>query len=217
MKSTALARAAAALTLLTLASCAANSELTSSWSDPALAGHVYKNIVVVGLSKQNTLRRMYEDDFVQELQSRGVTATASYTLSSGDGQIDKDAFEGKLRDLGVEGVIVTRLVDQQTVQNYYPPTYSTMAAPSAYYGGWYGYYSMGYTYQSSPGYVTNDQVYRLETNLYDVSQSKLAWSGLTESTIMSGTPPDTEIQPVIALLVTSMETKKVIPPHQKKK
>jgi len=216
MKSTALPRVAAAVALLVLASCAANTELTSSWSDPALHGKTYTNIVVVGLSKQSTIRRMYEDDFVAELQRRGVKGTASYNVA-GEGQIDKDAFEAKLKELGADGVIVTRLVDQQTVQTYYPPTYSTMAAPSAYYGGWYGYYSMGYTYMSSPGYVTNDQVYRLETNLYDVGESKLAWSGLTESTIMSGTAPETEVQPVIALLVASMETKKVIPPQQKKK
>jgi hypothetical protein len=216
MKSTALPRVVAALALLSLASCAANTELTSSWSDPGLGGKTFTNLVVVGVAKENTMRRTFEDDFVKDLQSRGIKAAASYTLA-GEGQLDKDAFEAKLKEIGADGVIVTRLVDQKTVQTYYPPTYSTMAAPSAYYGGWYGYYSMGYTYESSPGYVANDQVYRLETNLYDVDAVKLAWSGLTETTLMSGSAPDTEIQPLIATLVAAMEQKKVIPPPKKHK
>ena len=72
-------------------------------------------------------------------------------------------------------MLVTRLVDQETVNQYYPPTYSSV--PSAYYGGWYGYYNMGYTYMSSPGYSETNHVYRLETNLYDRAGDKLLWSG----------------------------------------
>jgi hypothetical protein len=215
MKPSALPRVAAALALLSLASCAANTQLTSSWSEPSLAGKTYKNIVVVGVIKQSALRRSYEDMFVGDLAERGVKATPSYALT-GEGQIDKDAFDSKLADLGADGVIVTRLVDQKQVQTYYPPTYSTMAAPSAYYGGWYGYYSMGYTYMSSPGYVATDQVYRIETNLYDVAGSKLAWSGLTETTVMGGNAPESEVRPFIATLVAAMEAKQVIPKYQSK-
>ncbi|HTO92676.1 MAG TPA: hypothetical protein VMJ70_16210 [Candidatus Sulfotelmatobacter sp.] len=215
MKSTALPRVAAALSLLALASCAANTQLTNVWSDPALAGKTYQNIVVVGVIKSSTLRRQYEDTFCRDLESRGVKATPSYSIT-GEGQIDKDAFDAKINELGADGVIVTRLVDQQQVQNYYPPTYSTMAAPSAYYGGWYGYYNMGYTYMSSPGYVTTDQLYRIETNLYDVKESKLAWSGLTETTLMSGDNPSKEVDPFIGTLVYNMQEKKVIPPQKRK-
>jgi hypothetical protein len=108
-------------------------------------------------------------------------------------------------------VIVTRLVDQETVQEYYPPSYTTVAAPSAYYGGWYGYYSLGYTYMSSPGYVAENKVFRLETNLYDVKESKLLWSGLTETTVAQGESPQGEIQPVIDALLADMQKKGILP------
>jgi len=193
-----------------LASCAPSTQLTSSWVDPAAAGRHYQKLVVIAVTKQAALRRMYEDDFVASLQRRSVTGTASYSFAT-EGQLDRDAVGAKIRELGADGVIVTRVVDQQTVQNYYPPTYTTMAAPSAYTGGWYGYYSLGYTYMSSPGYVTEDHVYRLETNLYDVKTESLAWTGLTETTLSQGSSPEREIAPLIGTIVGDMEKHKLLP------
>lgn len=199
----------AVLAVSALASCGPATQLTSSWADPTAANRRYEKIAVVGATPRSPIRRKYEDAFVKELQSRGVPAVPSYQIA-GEGQLDKDAAAGKLREAGCDAVIVTRLVDQETVQTYYPPTYSTMAAPSAYYGGWYGYYSMGYTYESSPGYVSENKVYRIETNLYDVANDKLAWSGLTETTLMSGEAPEREIQPLIGALLYDMEKHKII-------
>jgi hypothetical protein len=204
----------AAISLGALGSCAAPTQLTTSWADPASANHSYKKVVVVGVTPQASTRRTYEDAFAAELQSRGVTAVASYSFA-GEGQIDKDQAIAKLKEVGADAVIVTRLVDKETVETYYPPTYSTVAAPSAYYGGWYGYYSMGYSYMSSPGYVAQDKVFRIETNLYDVEGDKLMWSGLTETTLSTDTAPETEIRPFIATLVADMEAKKVVPKRMK--
>jgi len=202
-----------ALALAALGACAAPTQLTSDWSDPAQSGHQYKKIVVVGVTPKAAGRRAYEDAFVSQLQSRGIEAIPSYTFG-GTGQIDKDAAIAKLKEIGADGVLVTRLIDKETVQNYYPPTYASV--PSAYYGGWYGYYSMGYSYMYSPGYVEENKVYRVETNLYNVNNDKLAWSGLTETTLTSGDAPESEIDPLIRTLMTSMEKHHIIPPPSKK-
>lgn len=199
----------AALSLAALASCAASTQLTSSWADPAAQNRNFKKVVVVGVTPKSATRRMYEDTFAAELRSRGIDAVGSYTFAN-EGQLDKDAAIAKLKEIGADGVVVARLVDKETVQTYYPPTYSTVAAPSAYYGGWYGYYSMGYSYMSSPGYVAENQVYRIETNVYDVANDKLAWSGLTETTLTSGDAPENEIHPLIEAIVYDMEKKKII-------
>jgi len=206
---------AAALAAAALASCAASTQLTSSWSDPAAAGRSYKKIVVVGVTNKAPIRREYEDAFSRELAARGVTATPSYNFGGAEGKLDKDAAMAKLQEVGADAVLVTRLVDQETVNTYYPPSYSSVAAPSPYYGGWYGYYSMGYSYMTSPGYVEENKVYRIETNLYDIQGDKLIWSGLTETTLISGDAPDSEIAPMIATLSYDMEKHKVLPPYQK--
>ena len=202
-----------ALGLAALGACAAPTQLTSDWADPNQAGQSYKKIVVVGVTPKAAGRRAYEDAFVSQLQSRGIEAIPSYTFG-GTGQIDKDAAIAKLKEIGADGVLVTRLIDKETVQNYYPPTYASV--PSAYYGGWYGYYSMGYSYMYSPGYVEENKVYRVETNLYNVNNDKLAWSGLTETTLTSGDAPESEIDPLIRTLMASMEKHHIIPPPSKK-
>ena len=199
----------AALALLSLTSCAATSQLTTSWADPAAAGHTFKKVVVVGASPNSATRRMYEDTFAAELRSRGIEAIPSYTVV-GEGQLNKDEASAKLKEIGADGVIVTRLVDKQTVENYYPPTYSTYAAPSAYYGGWYGYYSMGYAYQTSPGYTVQNQVLHVETNLYRVADAKLVWSALSESWLEQSDSPGNEIKPYVDKLVYSLGQSKVV-------
>jgi hypothetical protein len=205
--------AAFALVLAALGACSAPTQLTSDWADPSLGNHVYKKIVVVGITPKAAGRRAYEDAFVGELQARGIEAIPSYTFG-GTGQIDKDAAIAKLKEMSADGVLVTRLVDKETVQNYYPPTYASV--PSSYYGGWYGYYSTGYSYMYSPGYVEENKIYRVETNLYNVANDKLAWSGLTETTLMSGDAPESEINPLIHTLLASMEKHHIIPAPAKK-
>ena len=128
----------AVLAASALASCGPATQLTSSWADPTAANRRYQKIAVVGATPRSPIRRKYEDSFVKELQSRGVPGGQSYQIA-GEGQLDKEAGAAKLREAGCDAIIVTRLVDQETVQTYYPPTYSTMAAPSAYYGGLYRY------------------------------------------------------------------------------
>lgn len=206
--------AAFALALAALGACSAPTQLTSDWADPNLGSHVYKKIVVVGITPKAAGRRAYEDAFVAELQKRGIEAIPSYTFG-GSGQMDKDAAIAKLKEVGADGVLVTRLIDKETVQNYYPPTYASV--PSAYYGGWYGYYSTGYSYMYSPGYVEENKVYRLETNLYNVDSDKLAWSGLTETTLSSGDAPESEMYPLINTLLMSMQKHNIVPAPVKKK
>jgi flavin-binding protein dodecin len=211
-----LSRLCLAAAPLALLSCAPNTQLIHSWVDPGVGSHTYKKIVVVGATPRSATRRIYEDSFAAELQARGITAVPSYTFGD-QGQIDKDAAVAKLKEVGADAVLVTRLVDKQNYQTYYPPSYTTVAAPTAYYGGWYGYYSTGYSYMSSPGYVANNEVYRLETNLYDLQGDKLVWTGITETTLITGDPPQNEIQPLIETLSYEMEKHKVIPKRGKGK
>jgi hypothetical protein len=199
--------------IVALASCAPATRLTSSWTDPTQTGHHYQKVAVVGVTPRTTIRRQYESVFAADLQKRGIAAVTSFSVL-GEGQVDSTAA-GAFMQNGVDGVIVTRLVDQETYNTYYPPTYSTAYVPSSYYGGWYGYYNMGYTYETSPGYTVENKVFRLESNLYNLTSGKLAWSGLTETTLMSGDAPEREIQPVVDELIANMVKSKVLTPKGK--
>ena len=199
----------ALLGLLVAAGCGPSTKLLHTWSDPAITPNSLNKIMVLGIAKNSTIRRTYEDHFVLALKAQGTDAAPSYPYTA-DGQLDSAAVQAKLAEMHVSGLIVTRVTDKQTVDTYYPPTTSYAGVPSPYYGGWYGYYNMGYSYVSSPGYTVQSQVVNLETNLYRVQDGKLIWSGLSQTWLQEGDNPANQIDPFIQQIVAAMEASKVV-------
>ena len=204
----------AVLGILALAGCSASTKLTSVWAEPNFQTNSIKKIMVLGVAQKPAVRRMFEDEFVAALSSLGATAVQSYTVL-GDGQVDSVTANAALHSGGFDGIFVTRMTDKQTVDTYYPPTSTYVAAPSAYYGGWSGYYSTGYAYQSSPGYTVQNTVVNVETNLYRLSDGKLAWSALSQSWLEQAADPSTEIRPFIQQLMYGLEGSKILSKSKK--
>lgn len=193
-----------------VASCGTTS-MKSAWKDDTYQT-TPKKFMVIGIAKNSGTRRFYEDQFVSVLKKRGVDAIPSYMHFTGDGQVDSATAIAKIRELGVDAVLITRLLDKKTVETYYPPT-TTYMGPSyypSYYGGFYGYYGGSYSYMTTPGYTAVEDYYSLETNIYDMNSLKLIYSGLSETGI-SSTASDSVIKEVVQVLSESMVQKKVIP------
>src|SRR5262249_1194928 len=127
----------ALLGLLAAAGCGPSTNLLNPWSDPPFTTNSLSKIIVLGVAKNSTIRRTFEDHFVTTLKAQGTNALPSYPYTS-EGQLDSAAVQQKLQELQVNGLIVTRVTDKQTVDTYYPPTTSYVGGPSPYYGGWYG-------------------------------------------------------------------------------
>jgi hypothetical protein len=199
----------ATLALLAFSGCAGSTKLTNVWRDPAFEANSIKKIMIIGVAKSSGIRRTFEDEFAAALTAQGVSAVASYSLV-GDGAVDSAKVYNALVSSGCDGIIVTRMTDKKTVDTYYAPTTAYVGAPGAYYGGWYGYYSMGYVYTSSPGYTVQNEVVNLETNLYRVNDAKLIWSALSESWLEQSGNPGGEIKPFVNQLVSSLASSKVV-------
>jgi len=157
-----------------LTSCA-TTILTTVWKDESFKGPVGK-IAVIGIFKTPAIRNFFEDEFSRQLKTHGIEAVASYTIIPVDDQSDKDIVASKLRNLGMDFVLVTRLVDRKTVQTYIPG--QAYMVPG-YYRSWGGYYQYAY----SPGYLVEDTYAYAETNIYDVKNDKLIWSARSETEI----------------------------------
>jgi outer membrane lipoprotein SlyB len=195
----------AILLLVSLAGCASTT-LTGSWADPKYTSGEFKKIMVVGVAKREAVRNIFEDAFVTRLREHSSDGIQSRTLGLGDGQIDKETLAAKLTELGCDGVLVTRFIDQKTEQTYYPP--SGYAVPSAYYGGYYGYYSGAYAMAYSPGYTVESTTVSLETTLYDVRTGELVWTGLTDTIVSDDVT--SQANELINILVREMQAKKLI-------
>jgi hypothetical protein len=180
---------------LIAAGCAATTNFVSSWKEPTFQKGTVKKVFVIGAARDLSVRRRFEDAFSLKLWELNIDAVQSYKWfpELDPAKIDKDATATKLREQGFTHVLVSRLVDKKTVQTYVPPTTVGMGVGPGYpgyYGGWYPYMSTVYT--TSPGYVTTDQVYSIETNFYQVDKEAIAWSGLTETTVSSSTTGNIE-------------------------
>ena len=157
-------------------SCA-TTKMTDTWRDDTYRGTIRK-VVVVGIFKEPDTRKIFEDEFADRMRARGLDATASHKIISAAEMPDKDVMIGAIRKHGADTVLVTRVVDTETVKTYVPG--QAYAVPS-YYGYYGGYYSYSYSYSYRPGYTETEGYAYTETNLYNVGDEKLIWSGRSKT------------------------------------
>lgn len=178
----------AAACLALLAACATTS-LTSTWRDPGFAGGNLSKLLVVGITRDATIRRTFEDIFSAQLKSRGVQAIPSYTLIPQDGQVDEATLKAAVKKSGADAVITTRVVgiDQRTATSpgyayygapVYPYPYAVGVPPPGM--AFYGYYANTWSYYQPPTTYSYEEA-TLETSLFDATSGKLVWVATTRT------------------------------------
>ena len=186
------------LFIAVLVTACSTTEVKSVWRDQSYSGHPRK-IMVIGVSKNPVSRRIFEDEFVHQLEARGMSAMASYTVLPDAKQNDQAAIAEKLVSYGADTVLITRLVSKKTVQVYIP---GTVYFPPSYYDRWRDYYGYGYQTIYTPGYTAENEYALIETNMYDAASDKLVWSASSE-TEMRGSDQKL-IKSYIGMLVRTM-------------
>ena len=154
------------------ASCA-TTKMTDVWRDDNFRGTIRK-VVVIGIFKEPDTRKIFEGEFAARLKERGVDATASYKIIPDAELPDKDVVIGKIRKLGADSVLVTRVVDMEKVKTHVPGQGYIMPV---YYNTYGAYYSYSYR----PGYTIQEGHADTETNLYGLDNEKLIWSGRSKT------------------------------------
>jgi hypothetical protein len=164
--------------LMALTGCASIS-VSNQWKDPNWADPPAANVLVVGITKSETLRRIFEDRFVQQLQSAGLTASASYAQIPA-GAASNDQLGALIQSTGAQAVLTTRVERVERKVNVTPtgPTY----------GGFYGWY--GAAWASTP-MVTQYDVITLETSVWDVRSGTLIWTATTQNVASNDIPKTT--------------------------
>lgn len=167
-------------------------------------------MVIFGVTKQESLRRSYEDYLSQALSSEGLQAVPSYTILEEEGEVDKGKVEQVVRKAGADGVFITRLV-RLTKELESVPTPTPMWGPS--FGGWgggfYGPYWSGYYYDSYR-LVERDFAY-IESNLYDVKNNTLLLSILTRTVEPNYSEP--QVRQLVQLIVKEFRKQGLLGPR----
>jgi len=134
--------------------------------------------MVIAVSKEPITRRIVEDEFTLQLKTKGLDAIASYTILADRSQDDQAVISKMVGELGVDSVLISRLVSKRSVRVYYP---ATVSHRPAHYSKWHDYYRDGFAMVNTPGYSTKYEYAMMETNLYDARSENLLWAVTTET------------------------------------
>jgi hypothetical protein len=164
--------------LVTLGGCSTVS-VNNQWRDPGFAGPPLSNVLVVGITRSDTMKRVFEDTFSQQLQAAGISAEAGYTqIPPGATSLDLDDLSKKT---GADAVLTTRVERVEQKINVTPST------PN--YGRFYGWY--GSAWASTPD-VTQYEVITLETSVWDIKTQKVVWTVTTQGIRTNNVPQATK-------------------------
>jgi hypothetical protein len=161
-----------------LAACGTTTKIPNAWRNPAHEGMPFQKIFVIGVGKNESNRRLFEDRFAEVLSGGGAVALTSYGSLPDSQRLSEAQVREAIEGGGYDGVIVSRLLGVEEETEYVPPrTYSV----PRHYGGYYHYYGTSWDVVHEPGYFKTHTTVRLETNLYDVGTGELVWSGQSET------------------------------------
>ena len=207
-----LINAAAAFCLLVAASCSLTN-LNAVWKDPEYQGGKLKNVLVISETKNQVVRRIFEDEFSARFKKRGINAISSYTIFPSDKTLNKDTIESKSRELGIKSMLVVKVLDTKTKQELTPAP-STYYYPDIYFYDWPNPYSPFYS-GSFPGRFYNNRLYyseyevvNIETTIYETQTGKMIWSALSNTALGGST--ELEINSLVNAIMKNLAENQLI-------
>lgn len=157
-----------------------STKLAFSWKSPTPI-EKFRKVLVLGLGENPSLRRDYEDQMAERISARGIEAIPGYALMPRKDEITLELLKALVREQKIDGVIVTRLIKVDKNVTYTPGM--RYVTPAGYYRSFYGYYGVVYREVYAPGYLQEEKIVQLETNLYTTKppDGELVWTGVTKS------------------------------------
>ena len=176
------------LTMLIISSCA-STKIVESWKEPGkqITMDKLKKVLVVAMFKDETSNRKAEDQMVKFLKDKGIQ---SYNyLNKNFDKSKVEIIQNKIKKDGFDGAVTMRLIDvdketiyQRNGVNRFPNNYRDF---SNYY------FESAISYYNPDNYITT-KTYTIETNIYSITENKIIWSALTETSDPKGVNKMTE-------------------------
>lgn len=184
----------AIVVMLSLLACSSTT-VTGSWKNPDFAGEIRK-VYIVGISKQELHRRIFEDEFGRQLEKQGATGIVSYRDLAEPQNATKEMIAERVTKNGADSVLLTRMVGQRTEEVVTPGRISNYSAwpyygygrpyyPAPYYRNWRSYYDRCCEMIYEPPTITQYLVVTIEANLYEAKSGELIWSAQLETVVES--------------------------------
>lgn len=142
-------------------SCTASSYITD-WKDPSFKGKI-KKVLVVALIKDFEYRNAYESQITDLLKETGIEAETSMNLLGIETKISKNELISILNKGGFDAMLAVKYTGSKSYTTYVP------------FGSFYGWYSSGFDYMYSSGYIEKHTQVNTEAILYTKKSENAVW------------------------------------------
>jgi hypothetical protein len=192
--------------VIVLAACAAPTRIVQQWQDPTYTGGPLKRILVIGVTRESTVRRVFEDAFCAQLKDRAVECVQSYTLVPEDGIAPRDRYDKAVRDARADSVFISRVLKVERRTEVVPASPLVFGGAYGYYGAaWGGPLYMGYA--APPAVIQYDQVY-VESRLFSVKSDQPVWTATSE--IFAPRNPQKDSEDFARTMIEALAARKLI-------
>jgi hypothetical protein len=186
-----------------LSSSCSSTRVEGTWSRPAFGGRsITGPVFVVGVMRDETVRRLYEDRMAAKLTALGIPALKSYEDISVPLQGKADPVFDTARREGARYLLSSAVIGhrQQTVVD---------APAMVGYGGWYSRnWGVG---MAGPTTIRQYDVFAVETSLVDVATDRIEWTVRTRST--AGSDLDADVRDFADAILGEMSKAGLVPPE----
>lgn len=165
--------------VVTFAGCSSTSKVAESYRDPAYTGGPVSKVAVFWVGADERVRRVAEDEIVKSFPS-GTVAKASSEIIPTEALRDTSKIAAFLTKEGFDAILVGRPMRPEEKITYRGAQFS----PAAFMGnyGFYTYWSNSFAQLTSPGYIKDEEVFRIDTRLFLLKdRSAPLWAGISSS------------------------------------
>ena len=163
------------LLLLTLLTACSPIKTIHEWKDPTYTDKLH-TILIIAVIEQNYMRDQFENFLTLKLNAMGLAAIPSYKVLPQPGtEISREEVVEKVKQLGVDTVLVVRSILKDSIVNYQPGG-AYFAVTGVYSDGWYTVYVGNAVF---PVREYDIDYFTIATTLFDVQRKKPIWSDLS--------------------------------------
>ena len=211
-----------AIGLVLLLSACSTASVISSWHNPEISSKITRPYII-GISRDDTKRRVFEDSARAKLAKHGVSAISSYSNLPASEENDKDMIERKALEKGADSILIVRVIDRRTETRVQPGRVTTQVTspihpdrpltappftPESHYYDYGSYYARSYQVIYEPPREIHFNVGTVEANLYDSGSDQLLWSG--QFKVVEDTPFDKLVNDFVDIMTGELKNKGLI-------
>ncbi len=170
-------------------SCAPVTKITGSWKNPKQPKGDIKTVFIVALTGKAISKPTLESRMARTLNKEKLNTIKSvdeFAPGFLKDSIPKDVLMTKIKKQAHEAILTISLLKKKTKSHYVKGGYEYNPMTYGYYDNFYGYYTFLSPYIYDPGYYEKEEIYYIETNLYDSQSESLIWSAQSETDTYTG-------------------------------